>query len=260
MRRLADLPNAELSRLRGLLFDLDDTLLDHGQLRLQTYESLCNLAETGLILIAVTGRPASFGQVLVRQWPVTGVVTENGLLSFSRQGARVLLHDRNAARRSELRRELHALAADVGERFDLVPTDDSLGRLADTTFDINEAEQVPSERVEAAATYARSRGAHTIRSSVHLHLALEAHDKASGVVRFLDRVCGVDPSSAPYDFAFIGDSENDAACFAAFRTSVGVKNLRGHYSLPPRYITEAERGAGFIELAKRLLAARAGRG
>jgi HAD superfamily hydrolase (TIGR01484 family) len=256
MRRLADLPNTELSRLRGLLFDLDDTLLDHGQLRLQAYEAICNLAETGLILIAVTGRPASFGQVIVRQWPVTGAVTENGLLGLSRQGARVLLHDRNASRRSELRTRLHALAADVRERFDLVPTDDSLGRLADTTFDIAEAEQVPSDRVQAAAEYARSQGAHTVRSSVHLHLALEPHDKASGVVHFLNHVCGVDPSTVPYDFAFIGDSENDAACFAAFRTSVGVKNLRGHYSLPPRYQTDGERSQGFLELSSRLLATR----
>jgi HAD superfamily hydrolase (TIGR01484 family) len=254
MRRLADLPDAELSRLRGLLFDLDDTLLDHGQLLLPSYESLCNLAETGLTLVAVTGRPASFGQVLVRQWPIAGAVTENGLIAVSRVGRSIVTHDRNAPRRSELRQRLQALASEVRTRFGLVPTDDSLGRLADTTFDIGEAEQVAPETVLAAAQFAQERGAHTIRSSVHLHLALEAEDKATGTVRFLDEVCGVDPSAAPYEFAFIGDSENDAACFAAFRTSVAVKNLRGWYSLPPRYITDGERGQGFSELAKRLRA------
>jgi hydroxymethylpyrimidine pyrophosphatase-like HAD family hydrolase len=252
MRPLRELPDAELSHLRGLLFDLDDTLLDHGRLQPDAYESLCNLAETGLTLVAVTGRPASFGQVLVRQWPIAGMVTENGLIGLSRVGPRVLLHDRNAQRRPELRARLHALAEEVRTRFELVPTDDSLGRLADTTFDIGEAEQVPNETVVAAAEFARSRGAHCVRSSVHLHLALEPEDKASGTVRFLDQVCGVDPSEALFRFAFIGDSENDAACFAAFRTSVGVKNLRGHYSLPPRYITQGERSRGFMELAQRL--------
>jgi hydroxymethylpyrimidine pyrophosphatase-like HAD family hydrolase len=256
MRRLADLPDAELSRLRGLLFDLDDTLLDHGQLLLPSYESLCNLAETGLTLVAVTGRPASFGQVLVRQWPIAGAVTENGIIAVSRVGRSVVTHDRNAERRPQLRQQLQALANEVRSRFGLVPTDDSLGRLADTTFDIGEAERVDPETVLAAAQFAEARGAHTIRSSVHLHLALEAEDKATGAVRFLDKVCGVDPSDAPFQFAFIGDSENDAACFAAFRTSVAVRNLRGWYSLPPRYITLGERGAGFRELAARLNAVR----
>ena len=56
-------------------------------------------------------------------------------------------------------------------------------------------------------------------------------------------------------YAYIGDSENDASCFAAFRHSIGVRNLSGRPSLTPRYITTRERGAGFVEAAEALLKA-----
>ena len=58
-------------------------------------------------------------------------------------------------------------------------------------------------------------------------------------------------------YAFVGDSENDAACFNAFRTTVGVANLRGRPTLAPRFITSAPRGAGVAELARVLGALRA---
>jgi hypothetical protein len=254
MQRLKALPSQDLGRLRGLLFDLDDTLLDHGRLLPATYESVCNLAETGLILVGCTGRPASFGQVLVRQWPIAGMVTENGLVSLSRRGNGVELHDPRSAQRPALQRELQRIASAVRERFQLTPTDDSLGRVADTTFDLAETCNVPDETVTAAISYAHSLGARTIRSSVHLHLFLEAADKASGAIHFLQHRLGVDPSEAVWQYAFIGDSENDAACFAGFKVSVGVRNLRGRFSLTPRYRTDAERGAGFSELARLLMA------
>jgi hydroxymethylpyrimidine pyrophosphatase-like HAD family hydrolase len=85
---------------------------------------------------------------------------------------------------------------------------------------------------------------------VHLHLTASPDDKASGVLRFLYQRFGDDPSSARARYAFVGDSGNDAACFAAFATTVGVANVVPHLprlSVPPRYVTRAERGAGFAE-------------
>ena len=63
----------------------------------------------------------------------------------------------------------------------------------------------------------------------------------------------------PGRWAFAGDSANDAACFAALRTTFGVANVRAfvpRLSVPPRYVTEAERGDGFAEIARTLLARR----
>ena len=69
-----------------------------------------------------------------------------------------------------------------------------------------------------------------------------------------------DPGAAVHRWAFAGDSTNDAACFAAFRTTFGVANVRAfvrRMSMPPRWIASAERGEGFAEIARALLAARA---
>ena len=60
-------------------------------------------------------------------------------------------------------------------------------------------------------------------------------------------------------FLFIGDSPNDAPMFAYFPHAVGVANVRqfaDSLDAPPAYITRSASGAGFVELADRLLHAR----
>jgi hypothetical protein len=55
---------------------------------------------------------------------------------------------------------------------------------------------------------------------------------------------------------FAGDSPNDAPMFAYFERSVGVANVRryaGMIAAQPKYVTEAEAGGGFAELASHLL-------
>src|SRR5258707_15492720 len=69
-------------RLRGLLFDLDDTLLDHSRLSEAAYSSLFRLREAGFECYAVTGRPAGWAAVIVNQWPIQGAVAENGAIAF----------------------------------------------------------------------------------------------------------------------------------------------------------------------------------
>jgi hypothetical protein len=95
-----------------------------------------------------------------------------------------------------------------------------------------------------------------VLSSIQLHVSFDHDDKATGALRFLHEVFNVDPTRARYEFAFIGDSENDAACFAAFHTSIGVQNLVGRPTLTPRYVTTRPRGLGFSEAADVLIAMR----
>ena len=57
-------------------------------------------------------------------------------------------------------------------------------------------------------------------------------------------------------YAYLGDSENDASCFACFAVSIGVRNLRGRTTLQPRYITSAAMGAGVAEAAGVILSRR----
>jgi len=62
--------------------------------------------------------------------------------------------------------------------------------------------------------------------------------------------------AANREIVFAGDSPNDAPMFAFFERSVGVANVRryaGMMAAQPRYVTEAEAGGGFAELARHLL-------
>ena len=248
---LSAFPKESARSLQGLLFDLDDTVLDHGSLSPLAFSALFALQNVGLKLVAVTGRPAAWGQVLLRQWPLDGVVTENGLISLKQEQGRVVLCDRlPPSLRHERSRELDALINEIRQRWPLVPvTDDNFGRVADRALDIAETVTIDEETVDQIREFARVQGARTVRSSIQLHISFDVDDKATGTLRFLSETLRIDPTLARYRFAYIGDSQNDAPCFAGFEHTFGVANLSGHFSCPPRYLTPSERGLGFTELA-----------
>lgn len=250
MQPLSELTLAEASGLCGLLFDLDDTVLTSGELLETTYASLFRLHASGLVLVGLTGRPASWGQVLAQLWPVRGVISENGAFAHFREGERVLAIDPVPPEvRAERRTRLRQLVRSIQGVLPTLPdSDDAGGRVTDHTFDIGEFNRAAPEEIETARGYAAARGARTTRSSVHLHVTFDAMDKATGAVHFLKRL-GYDSTDILRRFAFIGDSENDAPCFASFRTTIGVRNLRGQFSLLPRFQTEAPMGHGFEEAA-----------
>lgn len=258
MRPISALAHEEARRLQGLLFDLDDTFLTEGQIVEAAFSSLYRLRETGLELYAVTGRPAGWGRLIAAQWPVDGAVTENGALLFHRDGHKLRQLDRLApAERRARTRKLEAVRDELLAKFpELVPTDDASFRISDLTFDIGEHEHVSPERVCEMMAFVTARGVQAIRSSVHLHISDESDDKASGSLRLLQLLKRRDPTEARFGYAFIGDSENDAACFSAFHTTIGVQNLRGILTRPPRFLTRGARALGFVEAAAQLVAAR----
>jgi hydroxymethylpyrimidine pyrophosphatase-like HAD family hydrolase len=134
--------------------------------------------------------------------------------------------------------------------------DDSYGRVSDVALDIGESQRVPGEVIQAMIDRAHDLGVRTYASSVHLHLTLDPFDKASGTVAFLVERFGEDPTSVRARYAFCGDSGNDAACFFAFSTSFGVANVRRSaqlISVLPSYVASREKGAGFSEIAERIL-------
>jgi len=259
MQSLESIPKEAVARLRGFLFDLDDTLLDHGRLLPEALAALYRLHESGLELFAVTGRPAGWGAVVLHQWPIDGAVTENGAIALRREGKRVVLDDPLTEQgRARRKQQLAAVIRELSSTYpELVPSDDAWQRISDFTFDIGEHQRVPSEVVARVRRTAQELGATSIASSVHLHVSLDRADKASGTVRLLTELYGLDPFRVLSAYSFIGDSENDAACFGAFRLTLGVRNLSGRPTLGPRFRTRGERAQGFIEAADLLLARRA---
>lgn len=244
-----------------LLSDVDDTIVDHGALGLEAYAAVHALARTdpALPLVLVTGRPAAWGELLVRMWPVAAALSENGTIVSVRDGARVTstsLVDASVVRRPEL----DALASEIRAVFpELRFSDDVGGRQSDVTFDVGENETVDPATIARVVAYARERGARTTVSSVHLHVGFSPLDKASGSLAFLGQRFGLDPSAARARVGFVGDSGNDAACFGAFFPTFGVANVRAalaRLSIAPRFVAEEPRGRGFAAIVERLIALR----
>lgn len=210
------------------------------------------------MLGVVTGRPCAWGEVLARQWPVRFVVVENGALAIVRAGAGVSLLDPcDAAERARRVTALYGLTREMADKLpELVPADDAWCRRTDTTWDIGERMRAAPETVMAATEIIRAAGAQSFASSVHLHASFDRTDKAQGAVHFLRHVIGEDESRALHAFAFVGDSGNDAPCFSAFHTTIGVANVDRYVSrmaVPPRFIASAEMGEGFAEIVDKLL-------
>ncbi len=262
MKPLSWLQRSEVARLSGVLFDLDDTFLDDGALTEEAYATLFRVAKGGLRLVAVTGRPAGWGEVMARQWPVDAVVTENGAVALYRDGGKISRWERadEPTRRSRRIRIASAFET-LRQRFPEVRmTDDSHARTSDLALDIGESQRVPADVVASIEAAAHELDMRTFVSSVHLHLTLEPFDKATGTIAFLGDRFGEDPTRARQRYAYIGDSANDAACFFAFATSFGVANVGPslpRLSVAPRYVASRAKGAGFTEICNRILELRA---
>lgn len=258
MKPLSALTAEDAAPIAGVVFDLDDTLLDHGRLTEAAYSALFRLREAGLRLVGATGRPFGWVKVLARQWPIDAMIAENGSAAVvaSPDGALRTLLSAGAGGRADLMELAERLIA----RFPAARlTDDNAARVADVTIDIGEACRVPPADVRAMSEIARAAGVATIASSVHLHLSHEAPDKAAGAVWVLGEAFGEDPTAALRRYAFIGDSGNDAAAFAAFKLTFGVANVLASapsITLLPRFVAPSRMGRGFVEIAAALVAAR----
>jgi HAD superfamily hydrolase (TIGR01484 family) len=269
MRALEELSPSVANGLSGVVFDLDDTVLDRGALTEAAFGALFRMREVGLRLVACTGRPAGWGEVVQRQWPIDAAVCENGAIAFRGDPARdervaIALDPLPRAARMARRARLVDLAERLVARFPSSSlADDNHARVTDVTLDIGEHRRASAAEVAEMRRVARAEGVSTHLSSIHLHLTYEPDDKASGVLRLLGELFGEDATAARLRYAFVGDSGNDAAAFAAFRVTFGVANVRRHLgalTVPPAYVAGESMGLGFARIAQRLVALREGAG
>jgi hydroxymethylpyrimidine pyrophosphatase-like HAD family hydrolase len=138
--------------------------------------------------------------------------------------------------------------------------DDCWARRCDIAWDVGERAHLSSDEIASLRTLIESAGARCLVSSVHAHALAGDYDKATGAILAAREALGCDLRREPGRWLFVGDSGNDAAAFAFFPLSAGVANVRAHLAtLPvaPRYVSQADRGRGFAEIAARILLARA---
>ena len=264
MKPLSECPKTTLAAIRGVLTDIDETVSTEGRLTAEAYGALEALKEAGLLVIPVTGRPAGWCDMVARCWPVDAVVGENGAFWMwhdARLGKLRTRFVQSEAERADGRRRLEAVRADVLRE---VPgadiASDQRYRLADLAVDFCEdVPPLPRTDIERIVAIFERHGAHAKVSSIHVNGWFGDYDKLTTSKAMMAELFGVDLRREAARYVFSGDSPNDSPMFGFFPNGVGVANVRdfaGAMTALPRWVTQARSGAGFVELARALIAAR----
>ena len=254
---------AETARaVLGVLTDIDDTLTTEGAITPDALAALAALRRAGLPVIAITGRPMGWSQPFVRDWPLEAIVAENGAVALFPDGRIEYAQDAPTRERNALRLA-EAAAAVLREVPGSLLARDSAGRVTDIAVDHSEFAHLAEPEIARVVEVMRRHGMNASVSSIHVNGWFGAHDKLSGARWIVERRFSRRLDDEIGRWLYVGDSTNDQAMFAAFPSSVGVANLlrfADQLTVWPTYLTQGERGAGFAEVAQRLVAARAAAG
>lgn len=240
--------------MKYVLMDIDDTLTTDGKLRPEAYEALWILKDAGLRVVPVTGRPAGWCDLIAREWPVDGVVGENGAFAFwEDKGHRMksMTHPQAVRNDSPVLRKIESrvLVEVPGCRI----SRDQFSRLYDLAIDFAEEEPVLGlEAAQKIKAVCDEEGAVAKISSIHVNTWMGKYDKLDMAQRFLAARFGYDPDQDREKVAFAGDSPNDVPMFSYFPMACGVANVLRYGELvavKPAFISEKENGEGFAEIA-----------
>lgn len=268
MRPVSSLPDARLVEVRAVFTDIDDTLTSDGRLPADAYAALERLHDAGLAVVPITGRPAGWCDMIARFWPVAGVVGENGAFYFAYQRDERRMAQRFFASLEEWRVNRARLDSLRDTILREVPgtgiASDQLYREADLAIDI--CEDVPplsKPEVDRVLRIFADAGAIAKLSSIHVNGWFGDYDKLSMSRLFAADILGFDLDAEKERVVFIGDSPNDGPMFGFFPNSCGVANIRDFADggvVLPAYVADGHGGAGFVEIAQRILDARAAAG
>jgi hypothetical protein len=165
------------------------------------------------------------------------------------------------AERADGRRRLEAVRADVlCEVPEAGIASDQPYRLADLAVDFCEdVPPLPKADIARIVAIFERHGAHAKVSSIHVNGWFGDYDKLTTSRTMMAELFGADLGHGAERYVFSGDSPNDSPMFGYFPNSVGVANVRDFAdAMPhlPRWVTRGRSGAGFVELAQALIAAR----
>ncbi|MFZ6849715.1 HAD family hydrolase [Undibacterium sp. RuRC25W] len=260
MKALHEWSHGQLPQLRVVLTDIDDTLTTNGQLCAASLDALDRAKRAGLLRIAVTGRPTYWTLPLLRLCNFDAVIAENGASAFwlDGKGVQHALFYADAQTRKQHKQRLERFAVQLEQRFPGVKIAlDAQQRIGDLAFDIGEKiPALPVESVKEIVTFIREHGLYSTTSNIHAHASVMPFSKQTMTQRLLAEIFGIDDDAARDCCVFIGDSPNDASMFAHYPWSVGVANVKKYldrFDTHPRFVTQHECGAGFVELINFLL-------
>ena len=270
MKPLGEWPVADRSRIVGVLTDIDDTLTTEGAITADALGALAALRAVGIHVIAITGRPVGWSEPFAREWPVEAIVAENGAVALCPHPSplpegegvgllRKLYQQPEAERAANFARMQQVLARIEREVPGARRAEDSAGRETDIAIDHSEFTSLPRERIEQVVALMRAEGMNATVSSIHINGWYGGHHKLAGARWIARTLLDVDLDGQIGRWVYVGDSTNDVLMFERFPHSVGVANIMrfaDQLAHRPAYVTEGERGAGFAEVARAILAAR----
>ncbi|NPC58633.1 HAD-IIB family hydrolase [Caenimonas soli] len=261
MKPLASWPAASRRAIHGVLTDIDDTLTTEGEVTADALLALDALRAAGVHVIPITGRPVGWSEPFALRWPVDAIVAENGAVALSRStqaGAlRKLYQQDQEVRAANFVRMRQVAQRIVREVPGATLSRDSAGRETDIAIDHSEYVQLPQARVAQIVRLMQDEGMNATVSSIHINGWFGDHNKLSGARWIVRELLGRELDEEIDRWVYVGDSTNDVLMFEHFPHSVGVANIRrfeAELSHPPAYITPAERGAGFAQVAQAILA------
>jgi HAD superfamily hydrolase (TIGR01484 family) len=266
MHPLTDAPRDMLAGVKAVLTDIDDTLTLHGRLPAEAYDALWKLKRAGIRVIPITGRPAGWCDLIARQWPVDGVVGENGAFYFRYDDAAkamIRVYAQSADERRANSAKLWTIAERVLKDFPgTAIASDQAYREIDVAIDFCEdVPPLPLATAQKIAEAFHAEGAAAKVSSIHVNAWFGTHDKLTMSRRFLAEAFDISIEKDIKTIAYCGDSPNDAPMYAVFPLGIGVANVKPYAKIMPhlpRYVTAGEGGHGFAEFAHAVLEARKG--
>ena len=258
-RPWAEAPAAALQEVVGVLTDIDDTLTTSGAITPDALAALVALRAIGLPVIALTGRPMGWSEPFALAWPVDAIVAENGAVAMWRgaPGEVEIDYAQDAATRVHNTQRLREVTARLLR--DVPGTSlaqDSAGRVTDIAIDHSECAHLTPAQITTVVALMHAEGMNATVSSIHINGWFGSHTKLTGARWMVRRLLARDLDAEFDRWVYVGDSTNDQAMFGRFPLSVGVANLldfAAQLTVWPGYLTQGARGAGFAEVADRLL-------
>ncbi len=283
MLPLSDWPLEQRRNIIGVFTDIDDTLTTHQAITPDALQALADLKTAGLAVIPITGRPVGWcaphalGDATrgLPKWSVDAMVAENGGVAFapeliSQNGLQPLsnkgqklskIYFSDASQLQTNQQKMRQVAELILQQ---VPgsalSGDHAGRETDIAIDYAEVHLLPPDKVAQVVALFKAHGLQATVSSIHVNGWIGRHNKLEAARWMVRTLFGRDLDAELAQWVYVGDSTNDQVMFEHFTHSVGVANIHRfddqmlHW---PRYETVGERGAGFAEVARALLAARA---
>ena len=259
MTGIEELNPERLANVSLLLADIDDTVSTRGKLTAPAFAALWRLHEAGIRVGIVTGRPAGWCDHIARFWPVDAVIGENGAFYFFHDGTKLGSgsfippgSDGGSASGSRRCRKRSWPKCPARRWPPINPTGSRTWRL--TSAKTSRRWTAPAVlRIKAIFEEA---GAHAKISSIHVNGWFGEFDKLSTARRWASERLDTDLDAERESCVYCGDSPNDEPMFQFFPLSFGMANVKPFLPLmahPPAFLCDLECGAGFCQVAERIL-------